>query len=278
MATLTNQQFDMEFDFEAYVRDELKISSRDVCQFFQRGYCSLGRTCPQKHVARRFDDSDRTIVCKHWLRNLCKKGDNCEYLHEFNMQKMPECFFYSKYKECSNQECFYRHIDPNAVRIECPFYNRGFCNRAGFCRNLHLRRFICPMYLFGFCPTGAKCSMAHPKYVPGQDKDFQDHDALEQQQEDRQNTTRRRDPSPRGQDRRPPSRDQRDFDRRDPRYDRRDDYDRRGPPRDNYDRRGPRDDYDRRGYREPPRRDSYHSRSGSEEQRRSSYDRRPMRR
>lgn len=38
-------------------------------------------------------------MCKHWLRGLCKKGDDCEFLHEFDMTKMPECFFYSKYGE-----------------------------------------------------------------------------------------------------------------------------------------------------------------------------------
>jgi hypothetical protein len=46
------------------------------------------------------------VVCKHWLRGLCKKGDNCEFLHEYNLRKMPECWFYSKYGECNNgAEC-----------------------------------------------------------------------------------------------------------------------------------------------------------------------------
>jgi len=38
-------------------------------------------------------------VCKHWLRGLCKKGDQCEFLHEYDMTKMPECYFYSKFGE-----------------------------------------------------------------------------------------------------------------------------------------------------------------------------------
>ena len=230
MTSQISKQFDQfDFDFEAFVRDDLKIASRDVCQFYLKGFCQLGKTCPQKHVKRRFDDADKTIVCKHWLRNLCKKGDGCEYLHEFNMEKMPECFFFSKYKECSNQECFYRHVDPNAIKSECTFYNRGFCNRGGFCRNLHLRRFICPMYLCGFCPMGPNCKMVHPKYVPDQDKDFQDHDYYDNQPRGRgengnfdrrtprdfSNRERRasRSRSPRREDRRDysPRRDDRDF-------------------------------------------------------------------
>ncbi|KAG2920786.1 hypothetical protein JG687_00016070 [Phytophthora cactorum] len=32
-----------------------------------------------------------TIVSRHWLRALCMKGDNCEFLHQYDMSKMPEC-------------------------------------------------------------------------------------------------------------------------------------------------------------------------------------------
>ncbi len=42
---------------------------------------------------------DKTIVCKHWLRGLCKKGDQCEFLHEYDMSKMPECYFYSRFSQ-----------------------------------------------------------------------------------------------------------------------------------------------------------------------------------
>jgi hypothetical protein len=36
----------------------------------------------------------RTVVCKHWLRGLCKKGEMCDYLHEYDEDKMPVCQFY----------------------------------------------------------------------------------------------------------------------------------------------------------------------------------------
>jgi len=42
---------------------------------------------------------DRTVVCKHWLRGLCKKGDQCEFLHEYDMTKMPECYFYARFSK-----------------------------------------------------------------------------------------------------------------------------------------------------------------------------------
>lgn len=51
-----------------------------------------GGMCPFRHIS-----GEKTVVCKHWLRGLCKKGDQCEFLHEYDMTKMPECYFYSKF-------------------------------------------------------------------------------------------------------------------------------------------------------------------------------------
>lgn len=65
-----------------------------MCQFYPRGTCVKGASCPFRHVR-----GDRTIVCKHWLRGLCKKGDQCEFLHEYDMTKMPECYFYSRFSK-----------------------------------------------------------------------------------------------------------------------------------------------------------------------------------
>ncbi|WAQ95712.1 CPSF4-like protein [Mya arenaria] len=71
-------------------------------------------TCPFRHVK-----GEKTVVCKHWLRGLCKKGDDCEFLHEFDMTKMPECFFFSKYGQCNNKECPFLHIDPAQKMKDC---------------------------------------------------------------------------------------------------------------------------------------------------------------
>lgn len=37
------------------------------------------------------------VVCKHWLRGLCKKGDQCKFLHQYDVTRMPECYFFSKF-------------------------------------------------------------------------------------------------------------------------------------------------------------------------------------
>lgn len=52
---------------------------------------SPGRLCPLRH-----DHGGKVVVCKHWLRGLCKKGDQCRFLHQYDSARMPACYFYSK--------------------------------------------------------------------------------------------------------------------------------------------------------------------------------------
>lgn len=101
--------------------------------------CPLGPLhCPLRHTspsAQNFQPAKLppthprerlSTVCKHWLRGLCKKGDACEFLHEYNLRRMPECWWYAKYGYCSaGDECLYAH--PKERKVECPDYNRGFC-------------------------------------------------------------------------------------------------------------------------------------------------------
>ncbi|KAG9462667.1 hypothetical protein GDO78_013622 [Eleutherodactylus coqui] len=115
--------------------------------------------CPFRHIS-----GEKTVVCKHWLRGLCKKGDQCEFLHEYDMTKMPECYFYSKFGECSNKESPFLHIDPESKIKDCPWYDRGFCKHGPICRHRHTRRVICVNYLVGFCPDGPTCKFMHPRF------------------------------------------------------------------------------------------------------------------
>jgi cleavage and polyadenylation specificity factor subunit 4 len=73
---------------------------------------------------------DKAVICKHWLRGLCKKGDDCEFLHEYDMSKMPECYFYSKYSQCGNKECEFLHLDKESKIKDCAWYDRGFCRHG----------------------------------------------------------------------------------------------------------------------------------------------------
>ncbi|RQM26065.1 hypothetical protein B5M09_005607 [Aphanomyces astaci] len=84
-----------------------------------------------------------TVVCRHWLRGLCMKGDNCEFLHQYDMSKMPECRWGM---ECQVPECPFRHV-PDEDRMECAFYKQGFCSHGAACRYRHVKlsREECPV-------------------------------------------------------------------------------------------------------------------------------------
>ncbi|XP_026684958.1 cleavage and polyadenylation specificity factor subunit 4-like [Diaphorina citri] len=91
-------------------------------------------------------------------------GDQCEFLHEYDMTKMPECYFYSRFNACHNKECPFLHIDPDSKIKDCPWYDRGFCRHGPSCRHRHVRRVLCMNYLCGFCPDGPDCKFMHPRF------------------------------------------------------------------------------------------------------------------
>ncbi|KAL4835150.1 hypothetical protein H8958_016165 [Nasalis larvatus] len=97
-------------------------SASAVCNFFAKGLCEKGKLCPFRH-----DRGEKMVVCKHWLRGLCKKGDHCKFLHQYDITRMPECYFYSKF---AGPLCEYRHVP----RIMCLNYLVGFCPEGPQCR------------------------------------------------------------------------------------------------------------------------------------------------
>ncbi|NWV61466.1 CPSF4 factor, partial [Malurus elegans] len=99
----------------------------------------------------------KPAVCKHWLRGLCRRGDSCDFLHDYDTARVPECYFYSRFGECSNKDCPFPHVDGTASAVGCPWYDRGFCRRGPLCKYKHTRRVMCSNYLVGFCPEGPKC-------------------------------------------------------------------------------------------------------------------------
>ncbi|DAZ96469.1 TPA: hypothetical protein N0F65_006515 [Lagenidium giganteum] len=115
------------FDFEALLPDDADDRPEDD---------SHGGPGQKKDFKRG------TVVCRHWLRGLCMKGDNCEFLHQYDMSKMPECRWGM---ECQVPECPFRHV-PDEERVECAFYKQGFCSHGSSCRYRHIKlaREECP--------------------------------------------------------------------------------------------------------------------------------------
>lgn len=160
---------DIRFDIEVALEEQLGIqplpfpgmdkSGSAICDFYISNRCTRGQLCPLRHVR-----GNQMVVCKHWLRGLCKKGDDCEFLHKYDMERMPECYFFIKYGQCSNKECPFLHLNPADRIKDCPWYDRGFCKHGPHCKNRHVRRVMCVNYMCGFCPEGNKCKLSHPRF------------------------------------------------------------------------------------------------------------------
>ncbi|KAG9391692.1 Zinc finger C-x8-C-x5-C-x3-H type (and similar) [Carpediemonas membranifera] len=137
-------------------------------------YKMVGPNGAMKHLIP-LGNPTQTTICKHYLRGLCKKGDQCKYLHVFDMAKMAECHFNKQYGFCNNDECQYRHVDRDAQQEEeCPYFARGFCKHGDKCRLRHVNKPICPNYMAGFCPDGPTCQLGHPKFELPVDKALQE--------------------------------------------------------------------------------------------------------
>lgn len=159
------------FKFEPFLRQEYSFSldpDRPICEFYNSRQgpksCPRGPLCPKKHVLPIFQNK---IVCRHWLRGLCKKNDQCEYLHEYNLRKMPECVFFSKNGYCTQSpDCQYLHIDPASKIPKCENYEMGFCPLGSSCPRRHIKKVFCQRYMTGFCPLGKdECDMEHPQFI-----------------------------------------------------------------------------------------------------------------
>ena len=80
----------------------------------------------------------RQTVCRHWLRGLCMKGEQCGFLHQFDQSRMPVCRFFAKFGVCREPDCVFKHSTEEVK--ECNMYNLGFCIHGPLCRYKHIQR------------------------------------------------------------------------------------------------------------------------------------------
>lgn len=87
---------------------------------------------------------EHSIVCRHWIRGMCWKGDFCEFLHQYDTGKMPLCRQFRKTGYCADRErgcCMFLHETTRNSEDTplCIHYFLGFCRSGPRCRKRHQR-------------------------------------------------------------------------------------------------------------------------------------------
>lgn len=127
----------VEYDFENYALEHGIPETLDPLPYRKAGSVfATGEEAEPVLTSAKNDPRLRTVVCRHWLRDLCMKGAACEFLHQYDLSKMPLC---RHGERCKIKDCPFRHIS-EANRMECVFYTQGFCIHGPFCRYKHIRR------------------------------------------------------------------------------------------------------------------------------------------
>jgi cleavage and polyadenylation specificity factor subunit 4 len=127
----------IQYDFEDYALKHGIPEIVDPLPYRKAGSVfATGEDAEPVMTSAKNDPRLRTVVCRHWLRDLCMKGAACEFLHQYDLSKMPLCRHGDR---CKVKDCPFRHIS-EADRLECVFYSQGFCIHGPFCRYKHVRR------------------------------------------------------------------------------------------------------------------------------------------
>ena len=67
---------DLEFDFEDNL-EQTDLKTQTLAPTL----------APSDQLEPRAQKNYRQTVCRHWLRNLCMKGDKCGFLHQFDKER-----------------------------------------------------------------------------------------------------------------------------------------------------------------------------------------------
>ncbi|KAH0482786.1 MAG: hypothetical protein KVP17_001978 [Porospora cf. gigantea B] len=88
----------------------------------------------------------QTLVCRHWLKNICPNGSSCDFVHHFEVSKLPVCQAFATTGHCRDYLlncCPFLHTrstDQKKTHLECAMFFLGFCPFGSRCRLMHFRR------------------------------------------------------------------------------------------------------------------------------------------
>lgn len=105
-----------------------------------------------------------SVVCRHWLRGMCMKGDFCDFLHQLDYSRVPACRSLTAHRYCAELQrgyCPYKHILGGGEEED-----GGGVMGGGGPYGIVVKGSAadeCPNYFWGYCPLGGKCKRRHKK-------------------------------------------------------------------------------------------------------------------
>eukprot|EP01054_Gregarina_sp_Poly1_P009236 Gregarina_sp_Poly_1__9235@NODE_56_length_17373_cov_108_729111_g48_i0_p4_GENE_NODE_56_length_17373_cov_108_729111_g48_i0NODE_56_length_17373_cov_108_729111_g48_i0_p4_ORF_typecomplete_len511_score70_02YTH/PF04146_15/6_6e33zfCCCH_3/PF15663_5/9_1e06zfCCCH_3/PF15663_5/1_7Torus/PF16131_5/1_9e05Torus/PF16131_5/9_9e03Torus/PF16131_5/0_8zf_CCCH_4/PF18345_1/2_8e06zf_CCCH_4/PF18345_1/9_3e03zf_CCCH_4/PF18345_1/3_7e03zf_CCCH_4/PF18345_1/4_9e03zfCCCH/PF00642_24/0_0019zfCCCH/PF00642_24/2e02zfCCCH/PF00642_24/3_ len=121
------------------------------------GSSQVPRRPPTKRVKHTHQ-----VVCRHWLRGMCIKGEYCDFLHIFDPTRMPPCRQFGKHGRCAEHEqgtCPLRHNREDNLGFGGLQEHAASLPESGLRQNTS--HVICIQYLFGYCQCGPHCIQRH---------------------------------------------------------------------------------------------------------------------
>lgn len=114
-----------------------------------------------------------TIVCRHWLKGMCMKGDFCDFLHQLIYLRMPACRNQLWCPDIRRGCCPFKHAD--VVVQSSGSSGAAAAAEGGETRSksvgrgsssveqqlLQPQQKECLAYFLGFCKAGPKCRRRH---------------------------------------------------------------------------------------------------------------------
>ncbi|GBE59014.1 zinc finger (CCCH type) motif-containing protein [Babesia ovata] len=83
-----------------------------------------------------------SVVCRHWLKGMCMKGEFCDFLHQLVYSRMPPCRLFEKNGFCIDNQrgnCIFQHIveQPDSGPSQDPRIKEAIANGINFAEISH---------------------------------------------------------------------------------------------------------------------------------------------
>lgn len=158
-------------DASEKIKPENTAELRTCSFFYNNGFCKFGNKCRYKHMKRVSENNEHFIrnkkssvprnvhknkkledenilrdsnnlpspqqICKYLMLGSCKKGDNCEYLHSFDLinSEMNSLTISSQSQNIPKK--ILSSSDKSKKRPVCYYFKKGYCYKGDSCKYYH---------------------------------------------------------------------------------------------------------------------------------------------